>query len=83
MITKINPERYYSASEVVRRGWTWRKMVRSFTLFLGTEEGRRIYKPIVITRGAVKRYQIKGSAILEAMKAAEKGELEIDHGPTT
>lgn len=78
-INDINPEEYYSASEIVKNGWLWMNTVLTFTTFLNTEEGRRLFKPIIIERGAVKRYQIKGSSIIEVLAEIEKGELHINH----
>lgn len=78
-INEIDPEKFYSASEICRRGWFLWKMTRSMTLFLSTDEGRRIFNPVVITKGAVKRYQIKGSAIREALGAIDAGTLQINH----
>lgn len=78
-IEQINPDEYYSASHIVKSGWFWMNSVLTFTTFLNTEEGQRIFKPIISTKGAVKRYRIKGSALIDALVAIEKGELQINH----
>lgn len=78
-INEINPDTFYSASYVVKSKWFLWSAVLSFTTFLNTSEGNRIFKPIIITKGAVKRYRIKGSDIIEALKLHEKGELKIDY----
>lgn len=82
-IQEIDSNKYYSASEVVKRGWTMWNAVLSFTTFLNTDEGKRIYKPVIFTQGAVKRYKIHGSTIREVLELADKGELHIDHVKTT
>ena len=79
-IEQINPDEYYSASHVVKSKWFWLSSVLSFTTFLNTEEGQRIFKPIISTSGAVKRYRIKGSSLIEVLTAIDKGDLRITHG---
>ena len=78
-IKDIDPGKYYTASQVVKNGWTMWSAVLSFTTFLNTEEGKRLYKPIIFTQGAVKRYKILGSSIIEVLEKADKGELNINH----
>lgn len=75
---KIDPDKYYSASHVVRAGWLWMKSVLTFTQYLNTDSGRELFKPIVIKRGAVMRYQIQGSTLLKVLALIEAGELQID-----
>jgi len=82
-INEIDTGRYYSASDVVKKGWTLWSAVLSFTTFLNTDEGKRLYKPIIFTQGAVRRYKIHGSAIREVLEMADKGELKIDHVKNT
>lgn len=78
-IKEIEPEKYYSASQIIKNNWLWMSTVLTLTSFLNTEEGKRLLKPILIERGAVKRYQIKGDAIIEVLELVEKGELHIKH----
>lgn len=81
-INEIDPGTWYSASEICRKEWFLWKMVRSLTLFLESDEGKRILNPVVITRGAVKRYKIRGEVLIEALKAMDEGKLSITHGQT-
>lgn len=78
-IKDINPGSWYSASEIVRRGWFLWKRTRSLTRFLETDEGKRVLKPVVITRGAVIRYKILGSVLIEALNQMDMGSLTINH----
>lgn len=79
IIKEIDPGTFYSASHVIRQGWIgWVKTVLTFTMFLNTEEGKRLYRPIITHTSASKRYKIPGSALIEVLQMVEKGELKID-----
>lgn len=78
-IDQIDPNRYYTASAMARNGWTPWKSNITVTLFLNTEEGKRIYKPIITTKGSIMRYKVLGAFIIEALKSIDLGELKIDH----
>jgi hypothetical protein len=78
-INQINPDAYYSASEIVKNKWLWMKTVLTLTAFLRSEEGKRLLKPLIINRGAVVRYQVKGSALIELVRALDSGDIQIKH----
>lgn len=78
-ISEIEPGKYYSASQVVKKGWTMWNAVLSFTTFLNTDEGQRLYKPVMFTQGAVRRYKILGATVIEVLEKADRGELKINH----
>lgn len=83
LVQGIDPGKEYSASQVAKSGWTFWRAVLSFTRFLNTDEGKRLYKPISFTQGAVKRYKVRGSDVIEVLRLREKGEITIDHVKTT
>lgn len=79
LITEINSGEEYSASHMVKHGWTFWKTVLGFTMFLNSDEGRRLYKPVIFKQGSVMRYKIRGSDIIEVLKLRKDGKLEINH----
>lgn len=78
-INEIKADEFYSASAIVKNGWLWMKTVLTLTAFLRSDEGKRVLKPLILKRGAVTRYRIKGSEIIETMKLIDKGELKIQN----
>lgn len=78
LIQEINPGEEYSASHIVKSRWTWPKTVLSFTTFLNSDEGKRLYKPIVFKQGSVMRYKIRGSDIIDVLNLRKEGKLEIN-----
>lgn len=79
IIKEINPGEEYSASHIAKNGWTFWKMTLSFTGFLNTDEGKRLYKPVIFKQGSVMRYKIRGSDIIEVLKARKTGDLVINY----
>lgn len=79
ILLEINPGEEYSASHVVKNGWTMWKTVLTFTMFLNSEEGKRLYKPVIFKQGAATRYKIRGSDIIDVLKLRQEGKLEINH----
>ena len=74
---EIVPEKYYSASAAIVNGFfPWIKSIMTMTTVLQTEEGLLLYQPIVKQGKKYKKYQIKGSKILEIRDLAEKGQLK-------
>lgn len=78
-INEIKPDEYYSASHIVKKGWLWMKTVLTLTAFLRSDEGKRVLKPLILKRGVVTRYRIKGSDIIETLNLMSKGELKIQN----
>lgn len=79
IIKEINSGEEYSASSITKNGWTFWKMTLSFTGFLNTDEGKRLYKPVIFKQGSVMRYKIRGSDIIAVLEARKKGDLVIDY----
>ena len=78
-IKQIDSEEYYSASKIITNQWLWMKTVLTLTAFLRSDEGKRLLSPLIIKRGAVNRYKIKGSKIIELMREVEKGNVKINY----
>jgi hypothetical protein len=72
----IKPEKYYSASYIIRNNFIpWMGSIPPFIHLLETKRGQEVYKPIIKTTKKVTRYLIKGSTLLEILKQAESGKL--------
>ena len=75
---KINPDKYYSASKIVKNGWLWMKSPMTFFALLKRKEGLETFKPIVLSKGKYTYYKIKGSILIEVLGKINKGKLEIN-----
>lgn len=78
-INEIDPDKYYSAVQVAKNGWFWSKNPVTFNLFLNSEPGLKIFKPIILDKGKVKRYRIKGSYVIDFLKSSDEKSLNINY----
>ena len=73
---KINPERYYAASTIIKNGWLpWILHAKTFKEVLETKEGQELYKPVVRTAGGYTYRKIKGETLIDVIKKADDGKL--------
>lgn len=78
MRTDIDPEKYYSPSELMRENtFPWIKSIMTLMRILKSQEGEILFKPIIQHLGKNKRYYIKGGNIIEVLQRAERGDLHI------
>lgn len=74
---QINPETYYSASEIIRQKWfPWIKHINTFRNIMNTPEGQEKYRPVIRSAGKYTFIKIKGENILKVIDLAEQGQLK-------
>ena len=74
---KIDPNKYYSAAEVVRMGVLPWKSYITFNRRLNEQKWIEIFNPIVEQKKLMRYYHIKGENILKFVELAESGKLTI------
>lgn len=74
-IKKINPEQYYGLMEIVEKGFfPWCKNIKTVRNWVKRDqEEKNILKAIMQSTGRQSRYKIKGSNIIQFVKAVEDG----------
>ncbi len=76
MIEKIGSEKWYSANYLItNQVFPWIHSLSTLTRWV--ESNKDLFKPIIKPGKTGKRYHFKGEIILELLKKAEEGELEI------
>jgi hypothetical protein len=74
----IQKDEYYSASRLgMDKIFPWMKSPMTILKRIKTEEGRKLFKPIVSTIGIATYYKIKGETVLEILDLADRGLLNI------
>lgn len=74
----IDPEKYYAATVVVHNGWfPWVKSAMTIMSMMKEKKAQELYKPVIRKVGKVTRYYIKGSTVVDIIRAADEGRLKI------
>ena len=78
MSLKIDPDKYYSASGVLKHGFfQWIKSPHVFSKWLDSRQGKELLRPVVRLAGSKKLRFVKGSNLIELHKLAENEQLTI------
>jgi len=74
----LEPHKYYSAGTIIREGFLgdWIKSRKAFTDLLRTEKAQALFKPITKS-GKYMTFKIKGQNVLDVMKLADEGKLNL------
>ena len=77
-LNSIDPTKYYAASTIIKNGWfPWIKHITTFRNMIDTEEGKKLYKPVIRVAGKYTFNKIKGSTIIDIIELSDKGLLRI------
>lgn len=74
----IDPEKYYSPNHLMRCNiFPWFTSVMTLMSILKSEKGQELFKPVTKTGPANTRYYIKGENVIEVLRLADAGELNL------
>lgn len=80
MSTKIDPEKYYTLSDLVSKNmFPWCGTdIRRYRRFVTADlENKNHLKPVIIGEGRMRRYQFKGNNIINFIKRVEEGAIRL------
>lgn len=75
--TKIDKDKFYTASEVMKMGILPWKSTKSFHSYLVTDQWIELLKPVITQGNKNKRYFIKGENLLSLIEKINKGEVQV------